>query len=190
MTCIAGVLVGDGRVVIGADSAGVRGLDMAIRKDKKVFRNGDMLIGYTTSFRMGQLLQYSLTVPYHRPDVDVDRYMRVDFVDAVRDTLKRGGFASKDSEVERGGEFLIGYRGRLFTMMGDYQVAESALPFAACGCGEDFALGAMWGMNPAMRAATPEDFVRRALEASETFSAGVRRPFHVLTLEAPAEKAA
>lgn len=51
MTCIVG-LEHNGRVYIGADSAGVSGWDLTVRADKKVFRNGSFLFGFTDSFRM------------------------------------------------------------------------------------------------------------------------------------------
>ena len=52
MTCIVGLIDGR-RVWMGGDSAGVSGLDITVRADAKVFRNGDFLIGFTSSFRMG-----------------------------------------------------------------------------------------------------------------------------------------
>jgi ATP-dependent protease HslVU (ClpYQ) peptidase subunit len=68
MTCIVG-MVENGKVYIGGDSAGVSGFDYHIREDQKVFQNGDMIFGFTSSFRMGQLLQYSLKIPDHDPRI-------------------------------------------------------------------------------------------------------------------------
>ena len=62
MTCIVGLIDGN-RVWMGGDSAGVSGLDITVRSDPKVFRNGDFLIGFTSSFRMGQLLAFRLRPP-------------------------------------------------------------------------------------------------------------------------------
>ena len=121
MTCIVG-LVHEGVVYIGGDSAGVGGMSLTVRADEKVFQNGDFLMGFTTSFRMGQLLRYSLKPPRTHPDDDIHQYMVVDFVNAVRGCLKAGGYASKEHEVESGGTFLVGYAGHLFTVDSDYQV--------------------------------------------------------------------
>ena len=71
------------------------GLSLVVRADEKVFRNGDFLMGFTTSFRMGQLLRYKLNPPRRHPDDRVAKYMVVDFIDAVRECLKAGGWASK-----------------------------------------------------------------------------------------------
>ncbi len=62
MTCIVGV-VKDGVVYIGGDSAGVSGLRLIKRKDSKVFKRKGFIIGYTSSFRMGQLLRFKLDPP-------------------------------------------------------------------------------------------------------------------------------
>lgn len=107
MTCIAG-FIEDGRVWIGGDSAGVGGYSLTVRADQKVFRNGKMLFGFTSSFRMGQLLRWALTIPDHDPRADVEKYMATVFVNAVRECLKTNGFATKKDEVETGGTFLCG----------------------------------------------------------------------------------
>src|SRR5262245_34038271 len=107
MTCIVGFV--EGRSVwIGGDSAGVGGYDLTVRADEKVCRNGPMLFWFTSSFRMGQLLRYGLTVPERFPSMDVDKFMVTTFVDAVRECLKGHGWAEKRNEQERGGCFLVG----------------------------------------------------------------------------------
>jgi hypothetical protein len=176
MTCIVG-LVDQGKIYIGGDSAGVGGMSLIVRADEKVFINGDFIMGFTSSFRMGQLLRYSLKPPVHHPDVDLFGYMVTDFIDAVRTCLKTGGFAEKEKEVEKAGTFLVGFKGRLFKVEGDYQVGESGVPYDACGCGEDIALGAMFA-SPDL---PPEKRILTALEAAEQYSAGVRRPFIIKT---------
>lgn len=177
MTCIVGLVEGD-TVWIGGDSAGVAGYDLTVRADQKVFRNGDMIFGFTSSFRMGQLLRYALKVPDHDPRIDVDKWMVTTFIDAVRSCLKEHGWASRSNEHEEGGHFLVGYRGRLFGIEGDYQVGLSVDGFDATGCGEQIARGALFvnGHLPA------RERVEQALQAAEHFSAGVRGPFHVVSL--------
>lgn len=124
MTAIVG-LVHKNRVHLAGDSAGVGGYQLTVRADGKVFRNGPYVMGFTHSFRMGQLLRHSLTAPH--PEGDLDAFMVTTFIDAVRTCLKDGGHARKDSEQEEGGTFLVGIAGRLFTVYSDYQVGESAL---------------------------------------------------------------
>jgi hypothetical protein len=180
VTVIVG-LVHDGRVLLGGDSAGVSGYDLTIRTDPKVFTTGAYVLGFTTSFRMGQLLRWSLQPPAPPEAGDLDRFLCTTWVDAVRDCLKLGGWAKKDNEQETGGKFLVGVTGRLFVVDSDYQIGEPADGYAACGCGEDVALGAL--------AATagiddPEERVRLALAAAERHNAGVRGPFRLVWSEA------
>ena len=171
MTAIVG-LAQAGSVYVGGDSAGVSGMSLTVRADTKVFRKDRYLFGFTTSFRMGQLIRYSLTLP--KPGGDLDSFMATTFIDAVRDCLKAGGWAAKENDREEGGTFLVGVRGQLFAVYDDYQVARAADGFAAVGCGDQIALGALYatadlGMGPRRR-------VRTALAAAERFSAGVRGP--------------
>ena len=82
MTCVVG-LVHQNKVYIGADSAAVHSWTRRQTSLAKVFRRGPFLIGYTTSFRMGQLLQHELTVPKQQGDDDV-HYLVTQFIEAVR----------------------------------------------------------------------------------------------------------
>lgn len=175
MTCIVGI-AHEGKSIIGADSAGAAGYDIANRKDAKVFTNGGLVIGCTSSFRMIQLLQYQLVVPKRHPDTDLMRYMVSEFVEAVRKCFRDGGFTRKESEAEQGGTFLVGISGRLFCIQGDFQVAERTDGFDACGCGEAYALAAM----ACTATLAPLDRLRNALQIAEHFSAGVRGPFTFL----------
>lgn len=178
MTCIVGLVEGK-KVYIGGDSAGVGDYDLTVRADAKVFRNGPFLFGFTSSFRMGQLLRYAFIPPKHDSDLDDYQYLVTAFVNAARQCLKDGGFASKSNETESGGTFLLGYRGHLYRIEGDYQVGEAADGFNACGYGYNVALGALH----ATEGEDAEKRVRKSLKAAERFSAGVRGPFVVEVLD-------
>jgi len=180
MTCIVGLEHDNGMVSIGGDSAGVNGsLDIRIRTDEKVFINGPMIFGFTSSFRMGQLLRYSLTIPEQLgSEKDDYKYMCTQFIDAVRKCLKDGGYATVKNGVDEGGFFLVGYRGKLYRVESDFQVGKSLTTFDACGCGESYALGAMAAGDAARSA---KERIERALEIALKFSAGVAPPFFMLT---------
>lgn len=176
MTCVV-ALRHENKIYVGCDSAGVGGYSRSNRLDPKIYRVSEMLIGFTTSFRMGQLLGYSLTPPRHHSDVAVENYMATAFINAVRDCLKAGGWAEKEKEQERGGNFLVAFKGRIFEVQSDYQVAENAEPYNAVGCGVDLALGSFhtshrWSQSPKER-------IELALEAAAAFSAGVYPPFRI-----------
>lgn len=182
MTCIVG-LKHEGIVYIGGDSAGVSGLDVTIRADTKVFINGPFVMGFTTSFRMGQLLRYSLPILDPPNGPALEQFMVTTFIEAVRGVLKKGGVTKIDNSVESGGTFIVGVHGRLFTVFDDFQVAESTKPYEACGCGGDYAKGSLFMTEEShIYRPYPRLRVRKALEAAEEFSGGVIRPFTILDL--------
>lgn len=180
MTCIVGLLSGND-IYMGGDSAGVAGYELRLRRDEKVFLKKGMIFGFTSSFRMGQLLRYKLNIPEYYPQVDLYEYMVDSFTDAVRKCFKDGGYMAIDKCVEEGGHFLVGFQKRLFHINGDLQVAESAYPFMSVGCGEEYALGSL--STSGSVDIEPIERVRKALEVSEQFSVGVRAPFTILKLE-------
>lgn len=183
MTCIVG-LEHEGVVYIGGDSASVSSSYEIFESGiEKVFKNGGMLMGYTTSWRMGQLLRYAVSAPDHDPRDDDMQYLVVDFVDAVRKTFKEKGWLTKTSDVEEGGDFLLGYKDKLYHISSDFQVNPNRCGYAACGCGSSYALGAMHDIRQNGKKVAPEDAVRRALEAAAYHSAGVIGPFLIMRLD-------
>lgn len=143
MTCIAGLIDKDGRGHIASDSLGSNGHNKDTYKNRKIFKKGNMLIGYTSSYRMGQLLQYTLNLPTRKVDQSIEEYMYVDFVNEVRKVLKDNGYAKVDSNRESVGEFLVITEGRIFIFQADLALLESEDNFDTCGSGEDFALAAI-----------------------------------------------
>lgn len=178
MTAIAGFTDGK-KVWIGGDSAGVAGYSMSTRTDCKVFKSGEMVMGFTTSFRMGQILQYHLTPPTPLEGQSDVTYMVKQFIPAVKAALVAHGFEKNDSGRQEGGTFLVGYRGALFAIYSDYQVGCVAQSYYACGCGEDLVLGALFALD--LYEMTPEERLTIALEAAEEFSAGVKAPFSIVS---------
>lgn len=178
MTCVVG-LVHKGSVHIGVDSAAVQGWTRRTSKLPKVFRRGPFLIGYTTSFRMGQLLEHHLTVPEQEAGQDDLAFMVTQFIERVRALLKEKGFTRVESNTEKGGQFLVGYRGHLYTVESDFQVGKQAEGYDAIGSGAEFALGAM----RALPDLPPGKRLRKALEVAAHFNMGVSAPFTVATLK-------
>ena len=184
MTYIVG-LEGPGAVILGGDSAGVSDHDLVVvRADEKVFTllGGEFVLGFTDSFRMGQLLRYSLRMPAReRRDAayasDPDRFMATTFIDAVRACLKKGGFARREDDAEAGGTFLVGWRERLYEVDDDYQVGRSVTGYTAVGGGAEIAYGALHATS----GIEAKERVTRALQAAGAHSATVRPPFVILS---------
>ncbi len=179
MTCIIG-FIKNKKVYIGGDSAGVGGLDVTIRRDSKVFKNGNFIMGYTSSFRMGQLLRFKLKVKDQLKQQTDYEYMCTTFIDAVRKCLKDNGYASVKDNEESIGSFLVGYNGKLYEIGSNLQVGESYESFNSVGCGEDYAKGAMEVLVKSKQ--SPKQIIKKALEIVVKFSGGVRPPFNIVEI--------
>lgn len=176
MTCIAAVTDGK-RVYMGGDSAGIAGYTLTVRADPKVFiKDQRFVIGFTSSFRMGNILRYHFTPPSFTDDHNLDEYMVDGFTQGVIKCFREHGFAVVSDGRVSGGQFLVGVRGRIFLIDNDFQVGYSACDYAACGCGEDIALGSLHTTS-ALLANDPMKRVELALSAAADHSTGVRGPF-------------
>ncbi len=178
MTCIVG-LIDKNKVYIGGDSCGVLSNgDRWVRKDPKVFKVGEFSIGYTTSFRMGQILRFKFKPS--KPPRDNEKlyeYMVVKFVDELRKTFQKAGFGSTgQGNGDEGGLFLVGIRNRLFKVESNYQVAETADKFDSVGCGYPFALGSLESTG----GDTPLRRILQALATAAKFHGGVHAPYRII----------
>jgi ATP-dependent protease HslVU (ClpYQ) peptidase subunit len=196
MTCI--VAVTDGRsVVIGGDSAATAGQELRLRADPKVFLAGDRYaIGFTSSFRMGQILRYGVELPEPPPEngpAELERFMVAEFVPAIRRAFADHGFAKTAKRTlpgdgshteegqEVGGLFLVGIAGQIFEIQHDYQIASPVRPYSAVGFGALIALGALHALESTDDLSL-EERASKALAASEAFCSSVRGPFHFVEL--------
>lgn len=184
MTCIVG-FVENGVTYLGGDSLGSDGYSGTTYKIRKVFHckeTTDVIIGYTTSFRMGQLLQYSKNLfdelTLFKNGVDYE-YLVNTFVPNIQKLFSNGGFERNNSGEKTSGEFLLGYKGRLFKVQSDYSILESSNNYDACGCGEDFALGSL--KTTEGLELSPINKIHKALQAASKFSVGVSAPFHIIS---------
>lgn len=177
MTCIVGIQTSSG-VWIGGDSAAVAGDSINVRADEKVFFNGEFLFGFCGSFRVGNLIRYAFTPPSQSCDDDMS-FLVNDVVDAMR-TLQRDRRAIRrmnEETHESDSSFLVAYKGRLYSIETDYQIAKPLEGYAAIGSGADVAMGAL-AATEKMR--DPRKRVLLALEAAARHCTGVRGPFIAL----------
>jgi ATP-dependent protease HslVU (ClpYQ) peptidase subunit len=180
MTVVIG-LIDNGAVYMGCDSASVGGWKINTSSINKVFARGEFLLGFSGSWRMGQILEHALPI-YEHPDAMPDMtYMVNIFIESVRKILKERGFSKIENNNESGGRFLVGYRGKLYSIDNDFQVNIPAEGFDACGCGDSYALGAMLALSDT----EPVARIYKALEVSEKFCMGVRGPFTVMVIPSP-----
>lgn len=180
MTCIAAIIDHKGVGHIACDSLGSNPRTKSVYATPKIFTVGDMLLGFTSSYRMGQILQYRLTLPVAVVDQDLDTWMHIDFVDAVRICLRDNGFLKIENNEELGGTFLIVVAGRIFTMQDDLSLLESLDNFEACGSGEDHARATMnAAVNHGIK--NPRRILTEAIEAATKYVPSVGGEIHILS---------
>ena len=170
MTCIVG-MTHKGKVYIGADSLGSNGFTQSIRKESKVFKNGEFLIGCTSSFRMIDLLKWKFNPPTVKDD-NLHKFMVTEFVDSVRKLFVDNGYCITTGDWESGC-FLVGVNGKLFSIEGDFQVYGQE--YYSVGSGSYHAMGSMY----TSKRNSPIKDIEKALETAEHFVTSVKRPFVV-----------
>ncbi len=148
MTCIVGVKH-EGKVYIGGDSMGSNGHTYFQMSNSKVFRifgsenELKAVIGYTSSFRMGQLLQFRLRVAAPLEGQDLYQFMCSVFIDAVIEVLDAGKFSRYEEGVFTVGTFIVGVQDRMFIIQSDCSVSECTADYTSVGSGMEFALGSL-----------------------------------------------
>ena len=177
MTCVIG-LVHRKRIYMGADSAASGSRFVRTTNLPKVFRKGPCLLGYCGSFRMGQVLEHCLEIPKHPVREATDTYMVTRFIEAVRTAFKKEGVSSIEQNKEKGGQFLVGYRGRLFSVNSDFHVGDMLDGFDCIGSGAPVALGAM----KALEELPPRQRIEKALQITAYYVPDVTAPFHITSL--------
>lgn len=184
MTCIVG-LIENGITYIGGDSCGSNGYSKTIRTDKKVFKLKDTpnaILGYTSSFRMGQLLMYATDLIDKRDEPNIDHeYLVTKFIPNVIKLFENGGYSRNKNGEKEGGSFLLGYKDMLYHIEDDYQVGIPIDNYDACGCGEYYALGSL--KTTENLGLTPIERIHLALQSASKFSIGVSAPFYIINTD-------
>lgn len=178
MTCIIAKVV-EGVVHMAGDKLGSNGYTGTISQRPKIFIKGEFLIGYTTSFRMGQLLEFSWSPPEKMESQSIDTYIYKYIVDSIKKVLTSDGFA----EDTRGGAFLFGYQGKLFSMQADFSIFEVE-DIAAVGCGADMALASLFTIsNVALKnTMSVEEQLALSIKTAAARMVGVSTCYDYLTL--------
>lgn len=169
MTIIVGVVdAKTGEVHIAADTMASDGWNGQLRVDKKVFVAHGIGYGFTSSYRMGQILQYhSEEVVDELRQTDTFGYVVKCLVPMWRRILTEHGFTKVEMGRESFGTFVVGIDGHVFTIDNDFQVGERVDGFAAVGCGCEYAMGSLFSSG-----AIGLSLAQEAVEAAKYYSTG------------------
>lgn len=170
MSTVVGIV--DGKdIYLGADSlASTEEGDARPIKCQKIFRSGKYLIGFIGSVRGGQTLY---------PDYFKFPTNIMDVPDAIMNQFTEKGclITSEQSTYLHACNFLIGYKGKLYEILVDFQMTEIE-QYSAIGSGSTYAFGSLHTTEKMKDDFNPQMRMELALEAAETFSTGTRRPFY------------
>lgn len=178
MTLIA-AFANDSGAWMAGDRAAAEGTDMHLISSPKIHRPAPwLLMGYTYSFRAGQLIEHGLEwedAKKSEPPADKDADAFAFYLaDAMIKRLKSGDWLKKNNERAQGGQWLIAWANHVYTIESDFSFIGYARNYSAIGCGMDFALGAMHLMDTISGSTNPESMMKVGMQAGKEFSSGVR----------------
>jgi len=181
MTCIVGITDGT-RIVMGGDSAGSSTENPEIYNVavNKVFAVGEYLVGICGSYRAGQIARWEM--PWPEPPAagsDLESFIVRELVPAIRQSLLAAG-SGQLLDGPKAAQFLIGLRGELYSIGGDFSAIKLEERWIAIGSGRHVAYGALHAL--ADIDLDEKLKVLRALAAAQSYTASVRGPFHVLCI--------
>jgi len=164
MTCIVG-MEHKGRVYIAGDLLGSNSWHKSEYHNSKVFKIGDIVLGYTSTYRFGQLLETELSPPFV-PDKNIYYWLIKQVVPEIYGILKKYD--------EKGGTALIGVRGELYCLQDDYSILRSVNGYASVGSGYEYALGSLHTQIDILKLKeTPSKILPRAIESAGSHSPSV-----------------
>lgn len=176
MTAIVAIRNGKG-VMMASDSCAGRYYQAQSVVAPKVKMVGEFLIGYAGSFRVGQIMHSAFSATKFNEKNDLEWHLVNVFVPEFMESLEKNGAVSKSDEVwSMEAEVLVAHGRRIFGIYGDFGVLEYDDEFAAVGCGEDWARGALFALRDQKIPAKQK--LTLALEAATKYSGYVKPPFH------------
>ena len=177
MTCVVAVLDKTGKIFMGADSSAVDDVTHTAHVDSKVFKKDEFGIGYSHSFRMGQLIQFWFRPPtLDENETDIMKYMVMNFIPELKTVLADNDYPNTDDE-KTDWSLIVCVRGNIFTIEYDWHIGHDNLNYAAIGAGSTYALGAMSSVYNTQSAL---ETAQSALQAAEKFSPYVLGPFNFI----------
>ena len=182
MTCICGVVKGE-TVFLGGDSAATGGnLDRTIIKDPKVFVRGPLALGVCGLPKVMDALFHAVELPEQTDDEPDRSFMVGKLIPAIRDGLKKLDCTVDDPNYGTcfHGGILIGYRGMLYNLEGNFQLVVAANGYNAIGSGGPAAMGSLRATRGDRNA---RKRVLKALEAAAEENAGVAPPFVIVSVK-------
>jgi len=185
MTCIVAFVDDQGGIHFGSDSLGTDGHFSKVISDPKIFQAGEFLFGYAGSFRLGQILEHIFIPPERLENQTTKQYLCTQFIDSLKTSLKICGSLGTDDDNgdtdSFEGDFLVGYRGEIFIVQGDFAVLQVRDNHLAIGSGEETATAVLLATKELDL--EPLERLQLALDTTDQLIDSVGPPFHFLSMK-------
>jgi len=182
MSCAVGINTGK-EIFIGVDSCASTDDQYEVRQDEKIFKKGPFIIAFVGSFRMAQILRYSVKFPKQIIKDDF-QYLCTIFIARIRESLHKHGCLIVDQEDKTeamDGSLLVAYKKKLYCIDDDFQVGVVNSEYNSIGSGAPYALGSLYTTEKLKL--DPEERITLALESASKFSTSVTPPFKILSIK-------
>ena len=180
MTCIVGLKdKKTGKVYLGGDSATTKGAQRMIRAEPKVYKRGEILFGGAGDSVVNQVLSHIASDPSVVENQDPLGYILNEFIPSFKSFLRQTNHLQiKDEVATIPNEFLVAFRGELFSIGSHFDVFTSLDNYMAIGSGEEYALGSLYSTESSDL--KPEERIFIALRAASKHDSYVGGPLQVI----------
>jgi len=168
MTCIIGIEC-ENKVYLAGDVQGTGWNNKIVHTEPKVYKKNDVIFGYTTSYRFGQIIEHHIDVPLIPEDKSkIYQWICTQFIPNIRQTLT-------EHEYEGGGEMLFGVGNELWKLQEDFSVLRAACGYNAVGSGTEYAIGSIFTSvsSRQVNSDNVEDVLKLAIKAAGNYSPSV-----------------
>ena len=178
MTCIIAFKDTMNNVFLIGDKCGSNGNTKDICVEPKVFHKNGFMIGYTTSFYMGQLLKHVWEVPEKNDSEGVDYYLHNTIRKSLINMFKINNFGEHENGYNIG-DFILIYDSRIFTVYADMQIFEHKY-LSSVGCGDVAARAAIEAYLNSGVSIQPEDMLTSTMEIVSNICCGVSKDYDII----------
>jgi len=189
MTLIIGIdlqLGKDKYLYLAGDKCGSDGFSKDNYIKPKIFKRDDYAFGYTSSFRMGQLLEHS-NISKDLPSWKEEENVYTSFVDWAKTSMKNGGYLQENNGVASGGNFIFFNGKSLYEVQSDFSILVPNDGLLAVGQGEYHAKGIMRAYMSLVKENKVkfniDDLIELVYKTVSSLTTGVSYEYDVLKLE-------
>jgi len=181
MTLIASYIDKDKTVWLCGDSIGCSENNKTTRADMKIFYKDGYVVGFTSSYRFGQIIRHYVKLPAI-PKKTRNHNHIIKIIELISEKLHDNHWGQELNNHRWGGQLIIGWPGNLYSIDTDFQYSQSVDPFLCVGSGSNYALGALSSLS-SNTILKPEGLLLQAARTSSKFCATVGPPYHIINTD-------